>query len=561
MSTEETTPLPTEEQPLQQVEVEETQEEENADVNMIQDEEATETVPESAIDNNNKPHEINYEEEAQKLEERALKFLAKQTHPIIIPSFAQWFDISKIHEIERRSNPDFFDDSSRFKSPKSYKDTRNFIINTYRLSPFEYLTITAVRRNIAMDVSSIVKIHSFLERWGLINYQIDPKSKPSLIGPAFTGHFQMILDAPQGLKPMIPTETITTQNDDGSTVETEGGSNKVKRGPFPLNLSLRQNVYDSTNDFNALQSASSNNNKQPINKTYVCHTCGNNAVTVRYHNLRSKDSNLCARCFKEGHFGANFQSTDFIKLENDSKRTKTWSDQEILLLLEGLEMYEDQWEKIVDHVGGTKSLEDCVEKFLSLPIEDKYINDIIGSKKDVQKDNDEGTSKPIFNTVEAVDATIKSLLGGLHKETLDEAIPESANRLAEKYIQETQAVALELVNLTMKKLDLKYSKLIKLETSLEEERARYIKETERANNDRLSLSKQVAELNEELSKLNISKRVVLASEQVDAGIKLVDNDEENDELNETNTALKKISDQEAEALSQLEPQVYKPWSL
>ena len=152
---------------------------------------------------------INYEQQAQKLEDKALRFLAKQAHPVIIPSYASWFEFSEVHEIEKRSIPDFFDDSSRFKTPKAYKDSRNFMINTYRLSPYEYLTMTAVRRNIAMDVASIVKIHAFLEKWGLINYQIDPRSKPSLIGPSFTVHFQGILDTPQGLKPFVPSQIVT----------------------------------------------------------------------------------------------------------------------------------------------------------------------------------------------------------------------------------------------------------------------------------------------------------------------------------------------------------------
>lgn len=517
-------------------------------------------------------NKVDYEEEAHKLEDKALRFLAKQTHPIIVPSFASWFDISTIHELEKRSVPDFFDDSSRFKSPKAYKDTRNFIINTYRLSPFEYLTITAVRRNIAMDVASIVKIHAFLEKWGLINYQIDPRSKPSLIGPSFTGHFQVILDTPQGLKPLIPSEVIPEEDskkDEDGDISMEQSANdeentmekKVKFKPreeFPINLSLRKNVYDSTNDFNALQSH--DRGSRQLHKTYVCHTCGNDTVLVRYHNLRAKDANLCSKCFQEGHFGANFQSSDFVRLENNStsKIKKNWSDQEILLLLEGLEMYEDQWEKIVDHVGGSKSLEDCVEKFLSLPIEDKYIDDVIGNAKQTSSKLTTTSSSTQMDTVKAVDATIKSLLDGTHKDVLQESIPESAQKLSQKYLQETQSVALELVDVTLKKLELKYSKLLKLEVNLENERQRYIKETEKLSTDRLSLSKQVSEVNDELSKLNVSQRIVLASEQVDSGIKLVEKDQE---VEEEKTQLQLKSDEKIEALSHSEPQTYKAWSL
>lgn len=49
-----------------------------------------------------------------------------------------------------------------------------------------------------------------------------------------------------------------------------------------------------------------------------------------------------------------------------------WSDQELLLLLEGVEMYDDDWSAIEEHVG-SRSAQQCIRKFLELPIEDSYI--------------------------------------------------------------------------------------------------------------------------------------------------------------------------------------------
>jgi hypothetical protein len=46
------------------------------------------------------------------------------------------------------------------------------MMNTYRLNPSEYLTVTACRRNLAGDVGAIMRVHAFLEQWGLINYQV-----------------------------------------------------------------------------------------------------------------------------------------------------------------------------------------------------------------------------------------------------------------------------------------------------------------------------------------------------------------------------------------------------
>lgn len=49
------------------------------------------------------------------------------------------------------------------------------------------------------------------------------------------------------------------------------------------------------------------------------------------------------------------------------------SDQEILLLLEGVEMYDDDWSAIEERVG-TRSAQQCIRKFLQLPIEDPYVS-------------------------------------------------------------------------------------------------------------------------------------------------------------------------------------------
>ena len=53
-----------------------------------------------------------------------------------------------------------------------YLAYRNFMIDTYRLNPTEYLTSTACRRNLAGDVCAIMRVHAFLEQWGLVNYQV-----------------------------------------------------------------------------------------------------------------------------------------------------------------------------------------------------------------------------------------------------------------------------------------------------------------------------------------------------------------------------------------------------
>ncbi|OAD74539.1 hypothetical protein PHYBLDRAFT_93373, partial [Phycomyces blakesleeanus NRRL 1555(-)] len=136
-------------------------------------------------------------------EEEQQKFVSKQPTDIIIPSYAAWFDMTQINEIEERFMPEFFNNKNKSKTPSAYKDYRDFIINTYRMNPLEYLSITACRRNLIGDVCSIIRVHAFLEQWGLINYQVDLEAKPSNIIPAFDSQYKIISEDPPAEHPIV----------------------------------------------------------------------------------------------------------------------------------------------------------------------------------------------------------------------------------------------------------------------------------------------------------------------------------------------------------------------
>lgn len=106
------------------------------------------------------------------VEQSARSHLIDQNHAIILPSYSAWFDMHQIHNLEKKALPEFFNNRNRSKTPAVYKDYRDFMVNTYRLNPSEYLTVTACRRNLAGDVCVIMRVHQFLEQWGLINYQV-----------------------------------------------------------------------------------------------------------------------------------------------------------------------------------------------------------------------------------------------------------------------------------------------------------------------------------------------------------------------------------------------------
>jgi SWI/SNF related-matrix-associated actin-dependent regulator of chromatin subfamily C len=133
-----------------------------------------------------------------------------QSTAVIVPSHSSWFNIDDIHEIERRGLPEFFDGKHPGKTPEIYKKYRNFMINSYRKDPSTYLTATECRKFLTGDVCAIMKVHTFLEHWGLINFGIDPRNRPfsQLNALAAPGNVETIYQDYTRSEPQLPTEKL-----------------------------------------------------------------------------------------------------------------------------------------------------------------------------------------------------------------------------------------------------------------------------------------------------------------------------------------------------------------
>lgn len=187
------------------------------------------------------------------------------------------------------------------------------MIDTYRLNPTEYLTSTACRRNLAGDVCAIMRVHAFLEQWGLVNYQVDGDSRPMPVGPPPTSHFHILSDTPSGLQPVNPPRT--TQPSAAKTLidmdkKAGAAARQSETAPVANNFGLKLDQYSR-------------------------------------------------------------KSSSVLK----NKATREWTEQETLLLLEGLELYKDDWNKVCEHVG-TRTQDECILHFLRLPIEDPFFEDV-----------------------------------------------------------------------------------------------------------------------------------------------------------------------------------------
>ncbi|KAJ2820646.1 SWI/SNF and RSC complex subunit Ssr2 [Coemansia erecta] len=310
-------------------------------------------------------------------EENARRLLVEQTQEIVIPSYAAWFRLSDVHENERRALPEFFNGRNMSKTPTVYSEYRNFMVNSYRLNPAEYLTVTACRRNLAGDVCAIMRVHAFLEQWGLINYQADADTKPSAIGPPFTGHFRISADTPRGLMPFQPS--VSASQLAAATADRHAADARASGAPPSASLATRRDIYESpTIGAAAARPASEAAAAEPAPTTrdMFCHTCGVNCTAAYYHCVKAvrQRIDLCAPCYTDGRFPGSLSSADFVKITDAAGQPGAgddWADQETLLLLEGVEMYDDDWNRIAEHVG-SRSREECVLHFLKLPIVDPY---------------------------------------------------------------------------------------------------------------------------------------------------------------------------------------------
>lgn len=242
----------------------------------------------------------------------------RQTHAIIIPSYASWFNMRKIHQIERDSLPEFFNTSHPSKSPKIYANYRNFMINAYRLNPNEYLTLTSCRRNLVGDVGTLMRVHRFLNKWGLVNYQVNPQFKPayalekmpngSLVGLPYAGDFHVQYDTPRGL---FPFNTHKIRDED-------------------VNTERLKQLMDSESPVNGGES-------------------------------RSHEDN----------------SAEAPQAKKQKRAEDDWSSKELADLLLGIKEHKNDWYKVAKCVGN-RTPQECILKFLKVPIEDKY--DKVGEK-------------------------------------------------------------------------------------------------------------------------------------------------------------------------------------
>eukprot|EP00871_Galdieria_phlegrea_P001104 jgi/Galph1/1995/GphlegSOOS_G681.1 len=370
--------------------------------------------------------------------------------PVTLPSYSRWFRMDSIHDIEKKALEEFFSGQYPSKTPEVYMQYRNFMVQSWRADPKYYLTVTAVRRHLAGDACAIMRIHAFLEHWGLINFSVDASMRPSATN----------FSSPP-VMPLASHGTVTTGIprllffDDGSHPDLLERSVDYR---LPEAQMTRRELY-------ATAAA----------VTYRCDACGSDCSKLRYHCINHADMDLCPTCFSEGKYPSEFTSDQFVPMKSVAEGItgdERWSENETFLLLEALEMYGENWDAVAEHVG-TKSKEACVLQFIRLPIEDEFLDEQLGNDYRLAADGKEdlesfvGEPLPFADTANPIMAQIAFLTSMVSPEVASAAaqaalatlmkkneVKRSSERLVRKSASETVAAEMNCSqSASMKKED------------------------------------------------------------------------------------------------------------
>lgn len=93
---------------------------------------------------------------------------------------ASWFRRDRPSDIEMAVLSEWFDGSAPHRTSESYIESRNYMISmSQQLGHNRYITPTMARKAIPGDVGSVIRLHSFLTTFGLINEDAINDSAPT----------------------------------------------------------------------------------------------------------------------------------------------------------------------------------------------------------------------------------------------------------------------------------------------------------------------------------------------------------------------------------------------
>ncbi|AMD20349.1 HDL395Cp [Eremothecium sinecaudum] len=461
----------------------------------VKEEENKENKEEAEVER----EEIKEDEERVK-EENNPELIVPQTHEIVIPSYSRWFHLNRINEIEKKSLPEFFTNRIPSKTPQVYVKYRNFMVNSYRLNPNEYFTVTSARRNLCGDAGCIFRVHKFLAKWGLINYQVNAKVIPKAVEPPFTGEFSTRHDAPRGLFPFQSYKPAVQIPD----------MSRLKK----MMTQLRDPAQVT----------------EPANSE---------------RETNSDNSGAAPTSVKREMVPPAVSSKPPKRPKLEEMVDKDWSKDDLMKLLKAIQQHGADWPQIAKEVGN-KTPEQCILRFLQLPIEDNFLEteENLGPLKYGAHLPFSKADNPVMSTIafliglvdpktvqEMTKRAITSITGedgtptkdtqgqaepkqeeNQQDETIGSAVKEAtevaistigvrSHVFANNEERQLNAIANELVTTQMKKVELKLKLLDTMEKSLEIERKTLLKQQEEVFIQKFSFAKHAIGILEKFDRL------------------------------------------------------------
>lgn len=218
------------------------------------------------------------------------------------------------------------------------------------------------------------------------------------------------MDTPRGLQPFQPGPN-TALTSGKPHPSTERAKSATPASKADLSVEVRRNIYDdkgkeikTSDDTNKKTNGEANGSAgddatkamqeaaKQDRKTINCYSCGIDCTRSRFHYAKGEAPtananptsidvkyDLCPNCYYQSRMPSTHRSSDFTRMEepqhtNIPDKDAPWTDTETLLLLEGLENFDTNWDEVAANVG-TRTREECVMKFLQLEIQDQYMED------------------------------------------------------------------------------------------------------------------------------------------------------------------------------------------
>ena len=383
---------------------------------------------------------------------------------LLVPGHSAWFRYYAVHRLERESLPEWFDgrqgggeeaSSGKKKTPESYLKLRNLLVDAYREDPLRRLTYTEARARAAaaasasstggeasasgsetanFDAASVLRLHSFLDHWGILNFQAPPPAEEAAgaASGAFggRGYYQKGQGQQQQQELAGPPAALLTRVAGGGV---DGG--RRKRRPLPPGteavfsfppasvaagvaaaggtgvppglaaLAGRKDRYGRSLGGGAPSAAW----QQQRKVKYFCSAMPwVDCTAARYHCTRVPDVDLSPAAFADGRFPPGCSAKDFVRIDGGgpaplpgaeaaaasaasdaaapidpgtrpaaptTASAGDWTDAETLALLEGIELFGEDWAEVAAHVG-SRSAFACVRRFLALPLADEFLAEL-----------------------------------------------------------------------------------------------------------------------------------------------------------------------------------------